>query len=227
VRISSSSRDCLHDQEEASCRTSRSSETRASCCVRSGRSSWNTVYSYPSHISVSQPFRSLPSSSVLLMSVTVSYTLHSGATNETFAYQIIAIFNAGSCFGRWLPGYMADVLGRYNTMILTVSLCMSTSLGLWLPATVLSEDVTASSTTVLGLLICYCVLMGFASGSNISLTPVCVGMLCETEEYGRCVSDTVNTAGDRSLTFVQVLRHMLHHRLFRDAHWHSHLRCHH
>jgi MFS family permease len=80
---------------------------------------------------------------------------------------------------------MADIIGRYNTMILTVAVCMSTSLGLWLPSTVLSEDVDISSSTILGLLICYCVLMGFSSGSNISLTPVCVGMLCDTEEYGR------------------------------------------
>ena len=55
----------------------------------------------------------------------ISFTLHSGATNDTFAYQIIAIFNAGSSFGRWLPGYAADAIGRYNTMILTVALCMS------------------------------------------------------------------------------------------------------
>lgn len=115
----------------------------------------------------------------------ISYTLHSGATSQTFSYQIIAIFNAGSCFGRWLPGYMADIIGRYNTMILTVTLCMITSLGLWLPATVLSEYPDTSNSVVMGLLICFCILFGFASGSNISLTPVCVSMLCDTEEYGR------------------------------------------
>lgn len=130
-----------------------------------------------------------------MLLATVSYTLHSSATTQTFAYQIIAIFNAGSSFGRWLPGYAADILGRYNTMLLTVGLCMTSSLALWLPATVLSERDGTSDTTVLGLLVTYCVLMGFASGSNISLTPVCVGMLCRTEEYGRYVFHTPWTFG--------------------------------
>ena len=38
-----------------------------------------------------------------------SYALHSGATSQTFSFQIIAIFNAGSSLGRWLPGYFADL----------------------------------------------------------------------------------------------------------------------
>jgi hypothetical protein len=35
------------------------------------------------------------------------------------------------------------------------------------------------------LLVIYALLFGFSSGSNISLTPVCVGQLCKTENYGR------------------------------------------
>lgn len=134
----------------------------------------------------------------------ISFTLHSGATNDAFAYQIIAIFNAGSSFGRWLPGYAADVIGRYNTMILTVALCMSTSLGLWLPATVLAENEGEPSSVILGLTICYCVLMGFASGSNISLTPVCVGMLCDTEEYGRYYATCYTIVSFGTLTGIPI-----------------------
>lgn len=134
----------------------------------------------------------------------ISYTLRSNATSETFAYQIIAIFNAGSSLGRWLPGYLADVIGRYNTMVLHVALCMTTSLGLWLPATVLSEDSETSATTILGLLVTYCVLFGFASGSNISLTPVCVGMLCDTEEYGRYYATCYTVVSFGTLTGIPI-----------------------
>lgn len=93
--------------------------------------------------------------------------------STAFSYQLLAILNAGSVFGRWLPGYIADHLGRFNTMILTLGLCLVSSLALWLPA--------GSSEA---MLIIYAVLFGFASGSNISLTPVCVGQLSTTQRYG-------------------------------------------
>ncbi|QIW97035.1 hypothetical protein AMS68_002553 [Peltaster fructicola] len=113
----------------------------------------------------------------------VSFALSTNAMSTTFAFQTVAIFNAGSCIGRWIPGYIADKIGRYNTMIITVTLCMTASLALWLPSAVLPIMPNPDSTAIVGLLVTYCVLMGFASGSNISLTPVCVGMLCHTEEY--------------------------------------------
>ncbi len=102
-----------------------------------------------------------------------SYALANGV-NDSFAYQLLAVVNAGSFFGRWIPGYIADVLGRFNTMILAVALCLITTFALWLPA---GENV--------GMMCAYAVIFGFASGSNISLTPVCVGQLCRTENYGR------------------------------------------
>ena len=115
-----------------------------------------------------------------------AYALSTGAVSQQFAFQLVAIFNAGSSLGRWAPGYLADKWGRYNLMIITLSMCLIASLGLWFPSTVLSADPAFGNTpTQLGLIIAFSVIMGFASGSNISLTPVCVGMLCDTEEYGR------------------------------------------
>lgn len=112
-----------------------------------------------------------------------------GAFTPAFAYQLLAIFNAGSFFGRWAPGWIADKMGRFNTQVCAVFLCAASSLGFWLPATALhSPGSTSSNTTVLGLTVTFAALMGFASGSNISLTPVCVGMLCPTQEYGRYVA---------------------------------------
>ncbi|KAK0791913.1 hypothetical protein LTR59_003735 [Friedmanniomyces endolithicus] len=135
----------------------------------------------------------LPDFTIFRQRPSPSYALASGAMSPTFAYQLIAIFNAGSCLGRWAPGYMADKWGRFNTMVATILGCMLSSLALWLPATVLSSHSSSSSSSsgpntpnvVFGLLIAYALIMGFASGSNISLTPVCVGMLCATDEYGR------------------------------------------
>lgn len=124
--------------------------------------------------------------------------------SNAFAYQIIAIFNAASFFGRWLPGYMADTIGRYNTMIVMVGLCMTSSAALWLPATVMSEVSPMPTSVVTGLVISYCILMGFASGSNISLTPVCIGMLCDTEAYGRYYTTCYTVVSISALTGIPI-----------------------
>ena len=102
-----------------------------------------------------------------------SYALHNGFS-PMFSYQLLAIVNAGSFFGRWLPGYGADKLGRFNMMILTVAICLVCVMGLWFRA-----DGNVAQLCVFG------VGFGFASGSSISLTPVCVGQLCDTEDFGR------------------------------------------
>ena len=131
-----------------------------------------------------------------------SYALAQGFSTA-FSYDVISVFFAGSFFGRLVPGYVADKIGRFNTLILTVTLCLITTLALWLPA--------AQTTT---LLLVYSVLFGFASGSNISLTPVCVGQLCTTEDYGRYYATcyTIVSFGYASFppTFVNKLKLMMH-----------------
>lgn len=102
-----------------------------------------------------------------------SYALHVGI-DRALAFQLIAIFNASSFFGRWMAGFVADVMGRFNTLTIFTTICLVATAGLWLPA----EGSSA-------MMITFAIIFGFASGSNISLTPVCVGQLCRTEEYGR------------------------------------------
>lgn len=140
------------------------------------------------------------------ISYLISYALSSGAMSQSFAYNLIAIFNAGSCIGRWAPGYLADKLGRFNTMIITVVICSVSSLALWLPATVLSGPTgnTGHDQQILGLTVTFSVLFGFASGSNISLTPVCVGQLCDTEEYGRYYSTCYTLVSFGTLTGLPI-----------------------
>ncbi|KAE8131064.1 major facilitator superfamily domain-containing protein [Aspergillus pseudotamarii] len=106
------------------------------------------------------------------MSYISSYGLAHGVSRE-LSYQLLAILNAGSFFGRIIPGYFADVWGRYNTLTCMVILCFVSNACLWLPG--------GHKTPVL---IIYCLVFGFASGSNISLTPVCISQLCKVENYG-------------------------------------------
>ncbi|KAL8641574.1 MAG: hypothetical protein Q9228_001626 [Teloschistes exilis] len=102
-----------------------------------------------------------------------SYAIANGVSTA-FSYQLLAILNAGSAFGRAVPGYVSDRLGRFNTMIGTVALCLISVLGVWLNI----------DGNIAGLCV-FAIIFGFASGSNISLTSVCVGQLCEPEVFGR------------------------------------------
>lgn len=96
-----------------------------------------------------------------------------------FAYQLLAILNAASCVGRCVAGGLADRFGRYNTMIVSLFLCTASVLCFWLP------DILVPGLDNSGLLVGFVLLFGFVSGSNVSLTPICLGQLCGTQEYGR------------------------------------------
>lgn len=120
------------------------------------------------------------------------YSISKGI-DTALAYQIIAYFNVGSCFGRWLPGFVADKAGRFNTMIITISSCLITTFAIWLPA---GGSVAA--------IIAYAVIFGFASGSGISLTPVCVSQLCKVENYGRYYATCYTMVSFACLTGVPI-----------------------
>ncbi len=121
-----------------------------------------------------------------------SYSLAHGV-KESLAYQMLAILNVGSCAGRYFPGLIADKLGRFNAMVLTISLCLVSTFAFWLPA----GDHIA-------LIIVFALVFGFASGSGISLTPVCVGQLCKIENYGRYYATCYTIVSFGSLTGIPI-----------------------
>ncbi|KAK5091245.1 hypothetical protein LTR05_001426 [Lithohypha guttulata] len=136
--------------------------------------------------------------------------------DETFSYQIIAIFNAGSCFGRWLPGLVADKVGRFNTMILTTVICWIGTFAFWLPSEML---VGAGQTARLALLIVFSLIFGFGSGAGISLVPVCVGQLCKTEEYGRYYATCYTIVSFATLTGIPLAGGLLVNENGRERYW--------
>ena len=94
--------------------------------------------------------------------------------SSSFSFKIISILNAGSFFGRFGAGLVADMIGRLNTLIISIACCVISCFALWLPA----GENTA-------MIIVFAIIFGVVSGSNLSLSPVCVGQLCKTENYGR------------------------------------------
>jgi MFS family permease len=109
--------------------------------------------------------------------------------SAAFAYQLLAILNGASCIGRAVTGYFGDRVGRYNAMILSLLLCTVSVLAFWLP------DILVSEIGSHALLIIFVVLFGFVSGSNVSLTPICLGQLCETRDYGRYYASCYTAVG--------------------------------
>ncbi|KAH8804579.1 major facilitator superfamily domain-containing protein [Xylogone sp. PMI_703] len=102
-----------------------------------------------------------------------SYATYMGFS-DTFGSQLLIAINAGSIFGRIIPGFFSDKVGRFNTLICITTLMAIFVFSIWLPV----------GNTRPGIL-AFTLLFGFASGSGINLVPVCIGQLCRTEEYGR------------------------------------------
>lgn len=102
-----------------------------------------------------------------------SYALLHGMSSR-FSFFLLSLINLGAIFGRWIPGYCADRIGRFNTFIITIFGCLLFTACLWMPAGFSKPMITL-----------FALLFGFASGSNVSLAPVCIGQLCRIEAYGR------------------------------------------
>lgn len=122
-----------------------------------------------------------------------SYAIHVGVNNNTLSYALIVFLNLGAIPGRFLPGLVADSLGRFNTMIVTAVVCALLTLALWLKA---GDNVAA--------IIAYAVLFGFWSGAAISLTPVCISQVCATEDYGKRTGTTFTISSIGTLTGIPI-----------------------
>lgn len=121
-----------------------------------------------------------------------SYAIHVGI-GDTISYLLIAFLNLGAIPGRFLPGLIADRLGRFNVMALTSFVCAILTLALWL-----------KSGDSLAAIICYAVLFGFWSGAAISLTPVCISQVCATQDYGKRNGTTFTIVSIGTLTGIPI-----------------------
>ncbi|KAJ5082920.1 monocarboxylate permease [Penicillium argentinense] len=92
--------------------------------------------------------------------------------SEHMSEYLIPILNAASIFGRTLPGYLADRVGRYNVMIFFSFLSGILVLALWLPS--------RSNAPV----IVFSALYGFGSGAFVSLAPALIAQISDLREVG-------------------------------------------
>lgn len=118
--------------------------------------------------------------------------------STSFAFRIVPIMNAASALGRALPGWWGDKVGPFNINLAMIVLSVVACLGVWLPV----GGYTAG-------LVVFAVLFGFASGSNVSITPVCVGRLCRTQEYGRYYATCYTVVSFAALVGVPIAGNIL------------------
>ncbi|BCR89788.1 MCT family MFS transporter [Aspergillus chevalieri] len=131
------------------------------------------------------------------MTYLVSYAT-SHDVDGSLSYQLMAILNAASIFGRVIPGYLADQWGRFNVIIVTTFVCTVLILALWL-----------KSGTNAPAIVSFAASFGFWSGTAISLAPVCVAQISKTEEYGKRYGTTYSLVSFGSLVAIPVAGEIL------------------
>jgi MFS family permease len=102
-----------------------------------------------------------------------SYAVHWNFGYEK-AYMLNTLLNVGAVPGRAAPGYLADRFGPVNMMCIITSVCLILTFDLWFTAAGSHSMTTA-----------YVILYGFWSGASVSLAPVCISLICRTEDYGK------------------------------------------
>lgn len=85
---------------------------------------------------------------------------------------LIPILNALSLFGRVLPGYVGDKVGRYNVMLVLCFLTAVFDLALWIPA---SGNAA---------LIVFAAAYGFGSGAFVSMAPALIAQISDVRKIG-------------------------------------------
>lgn len=102
-----------------------------------------------------------------------SYCLAQGMPVTT-SYLMLTLVNCAGIAGRLGAGIVSDKIGRYNTMTLSIALAFISIFAIWLPVG-----------SKFGPMVGFSLLYGYSTGSQMSLTPVCIGQICHTKDYGK------------------------------------------
>jgi MFS family permease len=130
-----------------------------------------------------RPFKELPYDLVafgsfiffLGMFLPINYiileAIHYGMSIALAQY-MVPVLNAVSLFGRTIPGFLSDKIGRFNMMIIMCAFTGIIILALWLPA--------KSNAPI----IVFAALFGFGSGAFVSLAPSVIAQISDVRQIG-------------------------------------------
>lgn len=99
------------------------------------------------------------------------YAQRNGMSDDLSNY-LVAILNASSIFGRIIPGYIGDKMGRFNMMVLITYASGILVFALWIPG-------TGNIPTII-----FAALYGFTTGAFVSLIPALAAQISDIREIG-------------------------------------------
>ncbi|KAK5057489.1 hypothetical protein LTR84_011489 [Exophiala bonariae] len=91
---------------------------------------------------------------------------------EDLAKYLVPILNASSTFGRTIPNYYADKVGRFTVFVASCFITTIFVLAIWLPA------------SGSGAIVTFTVVFGFSSGAVFSLLPACLAQISDIQKIG-------------------------------------------
>ncbi|KIV82644.1 hypothetical protein, variant [Exophiala sideris] len=94
-----------------------------------------------------------------------------GVPNSLSKY-LVPILNAASTFGRTIPPYLADRIGRFNVLLAMSFVSGVITLALWVPG-------SGSAASVV-----FAIIFGFSSGGVASILPACIAQISPIHEIG-------------------------------------------
>ncbi|KAK9479741.1 major facilitator superfamily domain-containing protein [Lipomyces japonicus] len=112
--------------------------------------------------------------------------------SSSLALYMISILNGASFFGRLLPGFVADKIGRYVTFAAGIGLSSVLVLGLWIPAHTHAQ------------IIAFAAAFGFTSGSVASIWPAMVAETSAVHQIGARIGLTSAVASFAALSGMPI-----------------------
>ncbi|RMZ85800.1 hypothetical protein DV737_g383, partial [Chaetothyriales sp. CBS 132003] len=106
---------------------------------------------------------------------------------ESLLIYLLPILNSASVFGRIVPTFVADKVGRFTTFLFVCATATILIWAIWLPGSGTGATVT------------FAVLFGFASGAVVALPPTLVASISDVKQIG------VRTGATFSLVAIAVL----------------------
>ena len=118
---------------------------------------------------------------------------------EDVSFYVISVMNGISTLGRFFPGLVSDIYGRFNVMAGMTALTLIFMLALWLPL---------GTSSLVGFYI-FVGLFGFGTGTWMGLLPACIGQICPIEEFGRYYGTLYLVASLATLVCIPIGGEML------------------
>ncbi|EME44826.1 hypothetical protein DOTSEDRAFT_88843 [Dothistroma septosporum NZE10] len=109
-------------------------------------------------------------------------------------FYLIAVMNGSSCFGRILPGFISDYVGRFNTLLVMMVFTLVVMLAIWLPF----------GTSSLAALYAFTALFGFGTGSWMAMVPATIATLSGPHHFGQYFGTSYFVASLATLVCIPI-----------------------